>query len=268
MGRGVRRGFRVGELRPRAVRATGGRQLVDLLHAASGRPGNRHLIRFLSSSTPENLSGRQPAAVVAGVPPGMPRPSRAYHEQRDALPCPRSAGRRSTPGSSPSPWSSPRSWRCWTPRSPTSPGATSPAACRRRMNDSEWVMTSYLAANATILPITGWLSAHLGRRNYFLLSIAVFTVASGLCGLATSLEQLILFRVIQGLAGGGLQPSSQGDPARRLPAREAGHGHDDVRRRGPDRPRSSARRWAATSRSTTTGAGSSTSTSRSASSAS
>src|SRR5512147_1270566 len=76
--------------------------------------------------------------------------------------------------------------------------------------DSEWVLTSYLAANATILPISGWLSAHLGRRNYFLLSIAVFTIASGLCGMATNLEQLILFRVIQGLAGGGLQPSSQG----------------------------------------------------------
>jgi DHA2 family multidrug resistance protein len=75
--------------------------------------------------------------------------------------------------------------------------------------DSEWVITSYLAANATILPITGWLSAHLGRRNYFLLSIAIFTIASGLCGMATSLEQLILFRVIQGLGGGGLQPSSQ-----------------------------------------------------------
>src|SRR5271166_4940739 len=52
------------------------------------------------------------------------------------------------------------------------------------MNDSDWVMTSYLAANATILPITGWISAHLGRRNYFLLSIAVFTIASVLCGLA------------------------------------------------------------------------------------
>src|ERR1041384_4667136 len=76
--------------------------------------------------------------------------------------------------------------------------------------DSEWVLTSYLAANATILPISGWISAHLGRRNYFLLSIAVFTLASGLCGMATSLGQIILFRVIQGLAGGGLQPSSQG----------------------------------------------------------
>jgi DHA2 family multidrug resistance protein len=76
--------------------------------------------------------------------------------------------------------------------------------------DAEWVLTSYLAANATILPITGWISARLGRRNYFLLSIAVFTIASGLCGMATSLGQIILFRVIQGLAGGGLQPSSQG----------------------------------------------------------
>ena len=76
--------------------------------------------------------------------------------------------------------------------------------------DSEWVITSYLAANATILPISGWLSARLGRRNYFMLSIAVFTISSGLCGIATSLNQLILFRVLQGLAGGGLQPSSQG----------------------------------------------------------
>src|SRR6267142_2611135 len=77
------------------------------------------------------------------------------------------------------------------------------------VNDSEWVITSYLAANAIILPISGWISAHLGRRNYFLLSIAIFTLASALCGMATNLEQIILFRVIQGLAGGGLQPSSQ-----------------------------------------------------------
>ncbi|MEW6436834.1 MAG: DHA2 family efflux MFS transporter permease subunit [Pseudomonadota bacterium] len=78
------------------------------------------------------------------------------------------------------------------------------------VDDGEWVITSYLAANAIILPITGWLSAHLGRRTYFLLSIAIFTLASGLCGMATSLGQLIAFRVLQGLAGGGLQPSSQG----------------------------------------------------------
>lgn len=75
--------------------------------------------------------------------------------------------------------------------------------------DSEWVITSYLAANAIVLPISGWLGARLGRRNYFLLSIAIFTLASALCGMAMSLEALILFRVLQGLAGGGLQPSSQ-----------------------------------------------------------
>jgi DHA2 family multidrug resistance protein len=78
------------------------------------------------------------------------------------------------------------------------------------VTDSEWVITSYLAANAIVLPISGWLAAHLGRRNYFLISIAIFTLSSLLCGMATSLGQLILFRVMQGLAGGGLQPSSQG----------------------------------------------------------
>jgi MFS transporter, DHA2 family, multidrug resistance protein len=82
-------------------------------------------------------------------------------------------------------------------------GLSAPAA------DDEWVMTNYLAAHAFILPITGWLSAHFGRRNYFLWSIAIFTTASGLCGMATSLPQLILFRVIQGLGAGGLQPSGQ-----------------------------------------------------------
>jgi MFS transporter, DHA2 family, multidrug resistance protein len=78
------------------------------------------------------------------------------------------------------------------------------------VDDGEWVITSYLAANAVVLPITGWLAAHLGRRNYFLLSIALFTLSSALCGMSTSLAQLIIFRVLQGLAGGGLQPCSQG----------------------------------------------------------
>jgi MFS transporter, DHA2 family, multidrug resistance protein len=82
-------------------------------------------------------------------------------------------------------------------------GLSAPAA------DDVWVMTSYLAANAFILPITGWLSAHFGRRNYFLWSIAVFTVASALCGMVASLPEMIVFRVIQGLAAGGFQPSSQ-----------------------------------------------------------
>lgn len=78
------------------------------------------------------------------------------------------------------------------------------------VSDGEWVITSYLAANAIILPISGWLGQRLGRRNYFLLSIGVFTLASALCGTASSLGELIAFRVLQGLAGGGLQPVSQG----------------------------------------------------------
>jgi MFS transporter, DHA2 family, multidrug resistance protein len=78
------------------------------------------------------------------------------------------------------------------------------------VTDSEWVITSYLSANAIILPISGWLGARLGRRTYFLMSIALFTLASALCGMATSLGALIACRGLQGLAGGGLQPSSQG----------------------------------------------------------
>ncbi len=90
------------------------------------------------------------------------------------------------------------------------------------VSDGEWVITSYLAANAIILPLTGWISAHVGRRNYFLFSIAMFTLASMLCGMATSLNQLILFRVLQGLAGGGLQPSSQGVLLDAFPAEKQG----------------------------------------------
>ena len=90
------------------------------------------------------------------------------------------------------------------------------------VDDGEWVITSYLAANANILPITGWLAVRFGRRNYFLFSILVFTVASALCGLATNLYQLILFRVIQGLAGGGLQPCSQGVLLDAFPAEKQG----------------------------------------------
>src|ERR1700749_3753487 len=76
--------------------------------------------------------------------------------------------------------------------------------------DSEWVITSYLAANAIVLPMSGWLLTRLGRRNYFLMSMGVFTLSSFLCGIASSLNELIAFRVLQGLAGGGLQPCTQG----------------------------------------------------------
>lgn len=75
--------------------------------------------------------------------------------------------------------------------------------------DSDWVITSYLAANAIILPMSGWLATRLGRRNYFLASIAMFTFASAMCGVAGSPGFIIASRALQGVAGGGLQPCSQ-----------------------------------------------------------
>jgi len=76
-------------------------------------------------------------------------------------------------------------------------------------DEATWVLTSYLITNAIILPISGWLSAVLGRKRFYLACILGFGVSSFFCGLAPSLGLLILFRAIQGLTGGGLQPSSQ-----------------------------------------------------------
>ena len=75
--------------------------------------------------------------------------------------------------------------------------------------EGTWVVTSYLVANAIILPMSGWLARYFGRRRLLLACVAGFSVASFLCGAATSLNQLICFRVLQGLAGGGLQPLAQ-----------------------------------------------------------
>src|SRR5215467_10867685 len=75
--------------------------------------------------------------------------------------------------------------------------------------EATWTLTSYLVANAIILPITGWLASHVGRKRLLMLSVVGFTVASFFCGLAPSLFWLVLFRVIQGAAGGALQPLSQ-----------------------------------------------------------
>jgi DHA2 family multidrug resistance protein len=77
-------------------------------------------------------------------------------------------------------------------------------------SNSEWIVTSYLAANAVVLPLSGWLMNRFGRKRYFQFSLAGFTVSSLLCGTATSLPELILFRVMQGISGGGLQPCTQG----------------------------------------------------------
>jgi DHA2 family multidrug resistance protein len=77
------------------------------------------------------------------------------------------------------------------------------------VEESTWALTSYLVANAIILPLTGWLANHFGRKRLLMASVAGFTVSSFLCGLAPTLTMLIAFRVIQGMTGGALQPLSQ-----------------------------------------------------------
>jgi DHA2 family multidrug resistance protein len=77
------------------------------------------------------------------------------------------------------------------------------------VDEATWTLTSYLVANAIILPITGWLSNYFGRKRLLMMSVTGFTVSSFLCGLAPNLPALIIFRIIQGACGGGLQPISQ-----------------------------------------------------------
>jgi MFS transporter, DHA2 family, multidrug resistance protein len=77
------------------------------------------------------------------------------------------------------------------------------------LDDASWVLTSYLVANAVVLPISGWLSIRFGRKRFYMICVVIFTVSSFLCGIAPSLGMLILFRIIQGAGGGGLQPVSQ-----------------------------------------------------------
>ncbi|MGZ3596989.1 MAG: MFS transporter, partial [Syntrophales bacterium] len=77
------------------------------------------------------------------------------------------------------------------------------------IDESTWSITSYLAANAIIIPITGWLSRLLGRKRLLIVSVSLFTLSSLLCGLAWSIQSLVVFRILQGLSGGSLQPISQ-----------------------------------------------------------
>jgi MFS transporter, DHA2 family, multidrug resistance protein len=76
-------------------------------------------------------------------------------------------------------------------------------------DEATWVLTSYLVANGIVLTISGWLSAVIGRKRYFLICLSMFTVCSLLCGIANSLSQIIVFRLLQGFFGGGLQPGQQ-----------------------------------------------------------
>jgi DHA2 family multidrug resistance protein len=89
-------------------------------------------------------------------------------------------------------------------------------------DESTWVLTSYLVANAIVLPISGWISGVIGRKNFYLISVTMFTVFSALCGLAPTLTLLVAFRVLQGLAGGGLQPSVQAILADAFPGNKRG----------------------------------------------
>ncbi len=89
-------------------------------------------------------------------------------------------------------------------------------------DESTWVLTSYLVANAIILPISGWISSVLGRKTFYMISVVLFTVFSAACGLAPTLGLLVMFRVLQGLAGGGLQPSVQAILADAFPGEKRG----------------------------------------------
>jgi MFS transporter, DHA2 family, multidrug resistance protein len=76
-------------------------------------------------------------------------------------------------------------------------------------DEATWALTSYLVSNSIVLPISAFFGRLLGRKRYFVICIGAFTVCSFLCGISASLPQLIVFRVLQGFFGGGLQPNQQ-----------------------------------------------------------
>jgi DHA2 family multidrug resistance protein len=90
------------------------------------------------------------------------------------------------------------------------------------VEESTWVLTSYIAANAIVLPMTGWLASFFGRKRLLVISITGFTVASALCGIAPNLAVLVIFRIVQGLTGGVMQPLSQAVLLEAFPPRERG----------------------------------------------
>src|SRR5438309_2186952 len=77
------------------------------------------------------------------------------------------------------------------------------------VDESTWILTSYLVSNAIVLPMSGWFSSLIGRKRFYMSCVAFFTISSFLCGLAPNLATLIVFRVMQGAGGGGLAPSEQ-----------------------------------------------------------
>jgi MFS transporter, DHA2 family, multidrug resistance protein len=89
-------------------------------------------------------------------------------------------------------------------------------------DESTWVLTSYLVSNAIVLPLSGWLSSIIGRKNFYMSCVALFTISSFLCGLAPNLATLIICRILQGAGGGGLQPSEQAILADTFPPAKRG----------------------------------------------
>jgi MFS transporter, DHA2 family, multidrug resistance protein len=89
-------------------------------------------------------------------------------------------------------------------------------------DQSTWVLTSYLVSNAVVLPISGWFANVLGRKRFFMTCLTIFTVSSLLCGIAPSLGAIILFRILQGAGGGGLQPMAQAILADTFPPEQRG----------------------------------------------
>lgn len=90
------------------------------------------------------------------------------------------------------------------------------------LEDAAWVVVAYVVANVIVLPMTGWLSSLFGRRRYFIGSIVLFTVASMLCGQATNIWELVLFRFVQGAGGGGLLSTSQAILVETFPPKQLG----------------------------------------------
>ena len=90
------------------------------------------------------------------------------------------------------------------------------------IDQATWVLTSYLVANAIVIPISGWLSDAIGRKRYFLISIALFTISSFVCGIAPNLTTLVIARVFQGIGGGGLAPVEQSMLVDTFPPRQRG----------------------------------------------
>jgi DHA2 family multidrug resistance protein len=89
-------------------------------------------------------------------------------------------------------------------------------------DESTWVLTSYLVSNAIVLPISGWFATMFGRKRFFMICLSIFTLSSLLCGIAPSLGAIILFRILQGAGGGGLQPIAQSILADTFPPRQRG----------------------------------------------